>query len=104
MMDLTTIKAMNKEAEGKAKTELKQPYVAKTNGDAGVRSAPAIGDYVPAGWRPTKKYFVDSSGFGASGELALTFNQFLAEVKKGYGYAICEAGQFQVYIQEFEVD
>ncbi len=103
MLSLEEIKRVNTEAMKKAERETEQPYVAKVDGDTGVRSAPNIGDYTPNGWRPTKKYFVDSSGFGASDELALTFSQFLMKVKEGYGYAVCERGEFQVYIQEFEV-
>jgi hypothetical protein len=45
---------------------------------------------------------VDSSGFGEAGEPALTLRQFLGKIKTGCGYAITEAGQFQVYIGEFE--
>ncbi len=103
MLGLDQIIEMNKEAMEKAERNSRQPYVAEVDGDTGVRGAPAIGDYIPKGWRPTEQYFVDSSGFGASYERAMTFSQFLMKVKKGYGYAICEQGQFQLYIQEFEV-
>lgn len=102
MLGLDQIVEMNREAMEKAEQEGIQPYIAEVDGDTGVRSAPSIGDYVPNGWRPTEIYFVDSSGCGAPDELALTFSQFLTKVKEGYGYAICDTGQFQVYIQEFE--
>jgi len=102
MMGLNEIKRMNKEAMGKAEKENKQPYVAKADGDEGVRNAPYIGNYLPNGWKPTEEYFVDSSGLGSPDELAMTFGQFLEKVKEGHGYAISETGQFQVYIQEFE--
>ena len=104
MLGLDQIIEMNKEAMEKAEQDSLQPYVATVDGDDGVRSAPSIGDYIPDGWKPTKVYFVDSSRLGAPDERALTFNQFLTQVKKGYGYAICGPGQFQVYIQEFEVN
>lgn len=104
MLGLDQIVEMNNKAMKKAEQETIQPYVATVDGDDGVRGAPAIGDYIPDGWKPTEKYFVDSLGFGAPDERALTFNQFLTKVKKGYGYVICEQGQFQVYIQEFEVN
>jgi len=103
MLGLEQIVEMNKEAMEKAEQEALQPYVATVDGDDGVRKAPSIGDYIPDGWKPTEKYFVDSSGFGTSYERAMTFSQFLTKVKEGYGYAICERGQFQLYIQEFEV-
>lgn len=103
-MSLDQINKMNRDAMKKAEQMNVQPYIAKVDGDTGVRNAPSIGDYIPDGWRPTEKYFVDSSGLGAPGELALTFDQFLTKVKEGYGYAICDTGQFQIYIQEFEVE
>ena len=65
-------------------------------------SIPFIGEYVPRGWtRTASTYFVDSSGFGGPGELALTFGQFLDKVIPGRGYAVVEAGQFQVYVAEY---
>jgi len=78
-----------------------QPYIAKHDHDEGVKQAPVVGHYIPAGWSPTRRFFVDSSGFGSEGEGALTFGQFLQEVTGDKAYAITEAGQFQVYIQEF---
>jgi len=101
MMDLNSIRAMNEEAEEKARRLRKQPYVAKFDKDVGVRNAPFIGDYVPDGWEVTETFFVDASGFGVEGEPALTFQGFLNKVKKGRGYAIVEQGQFQVYITEY---
>ena len=63
---------------------------------------PFLGDYVPKGWTRTENtYFVDSSGWGGSGELALTLKQLLAKVVPGRGYAVVEAGQFQVYVAEY---
>jgi hypothetical protein len=57
---------------------------------------------VPWGWELTgEEYFVDSSGFGSPGEPALTFDQFATKCTEGMGYAITEAGQFQVYIAEY---
>ena len=52
-------------------------------------------------WRQTEAFFVDSSGMGGQNEPALTFNQLIAEVKQGHGYALISVGQFQVYIAEF---
>ena len=78
-----------------------QPYEAKSDHDEGVKNAPFVGYFIPEGWSPTRKFFVDSSGFGAEGEGALTFGQFLKEVKAGKAYGITQAGQFQVKIQEF---
>ena len=101
MMGLDEIIRMNKEAEERAVRESVKLFRAKRDRDPNVKSAPFIGDHRPKGWRLVKKYFVDSSGFGAENEPALTFNQFVSNVKLGYGYAIIEQGQFQVYIGEF---
>jgi hypothetical protein len=91
---------------------------------------PFLGDYVPAGWRPAlwadmyttprvggywredeeATFMVDSSGFGARDEPALTLIEFRDYIMQSqrpqhtYGWAIREAGQFQivvgVYIQD----
>jgi hypothetical protein len=77
-------------------------YRAKSDKDLGVKGCKVIGDVTPLGYELTETFFVDNSGFGASDELALTFDQFLTKVKAGYFYGIKEVGQFQVYINEFK--
>jgi hypothetical protein len=77
-------------------------YRAKSNGDEGVKGCKVIGWSIPFGYEFVKGYFVDSSGFGQEEEVALTFGQFLKEVKQGYFYGIREVGQFQVKIGEFK--
>lgn len=62
---------------------------------------PFIGSRHPRGYRKVEEYFVDSSGFGAPGEPALTIPQFVDRIKADRAYAITEAGQFQVYITEY---
>lgn len=65
---------------------------------------PFIGDRCPRGFKRTDNvYFVDSSGFGSEGEPALTMRGFIAKLKPSHAYAVCEAGQLQVYVQEFTV-
>lgn len=66
---------------------------------------PAIeGDDLPDEWEPTGTVlFCDSSGFGLPGEPALTPEQLRAELRVGYGYAITDMGQFQLYVSEFQV-
>ena len=54
------------------------------------------------GWEITEVYFVDSSGFGAPGEPALTIEDFIGKLRAGYGYAITGVGLFQVYVTEFK--
>lgn len=101
MMSIENIKQTNKEQEEKAREMNTQPYVAKTNGDKGVRAAPHIGDFKPIGWKQVDTFFVDNSGMGTDDEAALTARQFLTKVKQNRGYAIIEAGQFQVVIAEY---
>jgi hypothetical protein len=64
---------------------------------------PFLGDYVPEGWQMVDDYFVDSSGFGREGELALTLGQFdqIVQEHVGSGWAIVEAGEFQVVIGRY---
>ena len=56
-------------------------------------------------WELEDDYFVDSSGFGAPGEPALTFEQFARKIEeqvcdgdKSVYLSIISSGQFQVYI------
>ena len=78
-------------------------YRAKSNGDVAVfKCGKNIGDKTPIGYEKTDKFFVDNSGFGTDGELALTASAFLTKVKEGFYYAITEIGQFQVYISEYK--
>ena len=101
-MSLGQIEYENKKAEDRARKDKSKLFIAQTNGDLNVRTAPYIEDYKPEGWRQTDTFFVDTSGFEDKNEFALTFNQFIEEVKKGYGYVIISMGQFQVYIAEFK--
>ena len=101
MYALSEIKKMNRKAGVKAKK--RQPYIAgEITGLNDLKKIPNFGDYRPKGWEETKSYFVDHSGFGSDGESALTIGNFLGKMKSGYGYAITEVGQFQLYITEFK--
>ena len=105
MYSLEVIKEMNQEAMNQAIDNNKVPVNVFSNGIVNpqkVKNIPSIGDFRPKNFELVNEYFVDSSGFGAVGEMALTFNQFLEVVKEGYFYAIIETGQFQVYIGEFK--
>lgn len=62
---------------------------------------PSLGSYIPHGWECTDNLFVDSSGFSEIGEAALTQDQMFDTMRErgvGLGYAVMEAGQFQVYV------
>ena len=104
MMGLETIRRMNAAQTVEAETQGVQPYVAISDHDEGVFGCPTLGDYVPSGWNRVNTLFVDQSGFGMDDEPALSINQFLNKVKKGFGYGIGETGQFQLYIHVFEKD
>lgn len=112
MMSPETIRSLSRDAAAKAAREHKAPFIvwpedlnewkAKlANGQYPSFPFPFIGDYKPRGFRKVNEYFVDSSGFGAPGEPALTVSQFLDKLRSGYGYAITEIGQFQLYVGEY---
>lgn len=77
-------------------------YRAKTNGDIGIKGIKVIGEKTPLGYEKTADFFVDNSGFGSESEPALTFDNFLKQVKQGFYYGITSSGQFQVNIAEFQ--
>ena len=108
MMSGAVIERMSREAAQKAAQLKQEPFVVwpedirKWQAE-GVRGFPFpyIGSYKSKGWRKVGTHFVDSSGFGAPGEPALTIEQFTKSLTSGRGYAVIEAGQFQVYVGEF---
>jgi hypothetical protein len=103
MMGLAEIIRLNNKACEKAKKAKLLPYVIK-EGDREKFPPfpfPDFGDYRPKGWELVGEYFVDSSGFGMDDEPALSVNQFLKKLKIGYGYALIEQGEFQVFVGEF---
>lgn len=113
MMSLQAIQAESASAARKAAREKKTPFMLWPQDVARMKTEiadgrlpaipfPFIGSYVPKGWREVERYFVDASGFGREGEPALTVRQFVEKLEPDYGYAITEAGQFQVYVGKFE--
>jgi len=102
MYDLKTLERMEDEAGKNAKEYNLEPLVAEYNGDENITNCPDLGNYEPEGWEYIQNHFVDSTGFGAENEMALTLEQFLAKVKEGLGYSICSAGSFQVNISEWK--
>jgi hypothetical protein len=110
MMGLETIRQLSAEAATKAAQDDLVPF-RYWNADAveedGSFPFPFLGDYVPEGWELVGTHFVDSSGWGQLGEAALTANQFRLVIKSVLGehpktgWAITEAGQFQVYVGEY---
>lgn len=114
MMSLETIRDLSREAARKAARAGKVPFTVEAEDIADLKSKgasaagkmfPFLGSYVPKGWKRTERealFFVDSSGFGDPGEPAMTISQFYEALEAGKGYAVIEAGQFQVYVGEFE--
>ena len=83
---------------------MKALYRAVKDGDENVfKCGKIIGDKnIPIGYKITEVFFVDNSGCGTRGEMALVASDFLSKVKIGHYYAITGIGQFQVYVTEYE--
>jgi len=115
MMTGSAIRELSRRAARNAARRHKTPFLIEKEDiedwkagrpSASARSIPFLGDYVPKGWKRTDRrpLFVDSSGFGSEGEPALTISRFLEALTVGMGYAVIEAGQFQVYVAEYAKD
>jgi hypothetical protein len=108
MMSLSTIRQLSREAAERAADQGKRPYLVEQEDIEYWRDRqvpfpfPNLGDYVPDGWEQVDTLFCDSSGWGAPGEPALTREQLLDVLEPGFGYAVIEAGQFQVYLGKFK--
>lgn len=125
MMDMRAIHALNHDIALEAAKNKRVPFFVtkqdlatyRAHGVAGL-NIPNLGDYLPATWarvnlatawgsrrgldEDMNALFVDKSGVGRPGEPALTLDEFLEALRPGYGYAIVEEGQFQVYVGVFE--
>jgi hypothetical protein len=77
-------------------------YKAKSNGDIGVKYCKVVGIGDIFGYELIQNFFVDNSGFGTENEPALTFSNFLSQVKEELYYGIRDVGQFQVNIGEYK--
>jgi hypothetical protein len=115
MMSLEAIQQLSDEQAEIAAADGKVPYVpfdtAEINRWSTKCPIPNLGSYEPEGWERCDRdewFFVDKSGFGRSDEPAMTLSQFVAAIARydalhrGYGYAIVEEGQFQIYIAPFK--
>lgn len=108
MWSLETINELNQQAAKKARRGQRQPTVPTLDEIDVYPPFPFahLGPYVPPGWERVEDvtWFVDSSGFGRPGEPALTAGEFREAVRSyvndhpDHGFAITEAGQFQVYV------
>lgn len=141
MLSHGTIRAMESEAAADAAMNHREPLSVWPQSVAeDLRGIPFLGDYCPAGWRmaerseftelgfkgssgwsgPEFTFWVDSSGCGAEGEMALTQRQFVDRVSQllravehrdglrrppmVLGFAVREVGQFQVYVGVYVKD
>lgn len=110
MMSLAQIHAESARAAAHAAALGMQPLCFLDPDEAryGVRGIPNLGAHTPDGWHLTRCLFVDASGFGEDDEPAMTFAAFQRHVYRmtrdhgdNVGWAIVEAGQFQVYVGQF---
>lgn len=109
MMSLDTIRQMSDKASRKASRQKSVPYVPYNENEIDNMPSfpfPFLGNFCPKKWVPVgEPIFVDSSGWGADDELALSVSRFknllIDNLKHGYGYGIIEQGQFQVYVQAY---
>ena len=108
MFGLDVIEKMNSKAAIAASRGQKQPRVPTLSeiDDFPPIPFPQLGSHVPAGWERLDDvmWFVDSSGCGRSNETALTVTEFVAALRgyaqenPSHGYAVVDAGQFQVRV------
>lgn len=114
MMSLQSIKQANRERAAEAAAENLTPYVYFDTNEVDAHEGfpfPHLGDYEPYGWELVDEHFVDATGLGSANEPALTVNAFRELIKSEIrnaestlGWAIVEAGQFQVYVGQFVRD
>lgn len=108
MWSLETLDYLNRQAARKARRGQREPFVPSLEeiDNFPPFPFPHLGPYVPAGWERVEDatWFADSSGWGRPGEPALTAGELrqhlrmYAEENPDHGFAIVEAGQFQLYV------
>jgi len=112
MYSLETLRAMNRREVSRHYRN--KPLLPVRTGDDCRRAPDYTGGDIPTiakhfGVVVEQEFFVDSSGFGGSGEAALTFPRFCEKVnalisakpERAYYAAVTGAGQFQVYVTIF---
>lgn len=109
MMGIETIRRVNAERAEAAAAEGLEPftYASPDEVEPGF-PFPHIGTHLPAGWRLAERHFADALGVGEDDEPALSVRQFVALLRErvaehgtDVGFAVIEAGQFQVWVGEF---
>jgi hypothetical protein len=113
MLSLGYIRQLVEERTEEAREEGLKPLSIRQYRDVEsfCRKIPFLGEFVHPAWERVEQvepYFVDSSGWGAKGEPALTFGEFKAVIEnwrksgESVGFGIIEEGQFQVYIAVYK--
>jgi hypothetical protein len=120
-MSYAQIIELNDEATKRACQERLEPYALDEIGLKMLRERftgfpfPMLGDHVAEGWErvdvleegfdaratagdPYRGFFVDKSGFGGDDEPAMSVAELLDALKPGYGYGLCNEGQFQITV------
>jgi hypothetical protein len=111
MMSLESIRAETRKVTKQASRLYFQPYVPLHEDEIKTYPPfpfPNLGDHRPKGWELVDTLFVDSSGWGADDEPAMSVRQLVKKLielqrsDKTYGYGIVEEGQFQLHLGVFE--
>jgi hypothetical protein len=109
MMSLAAIKELSRKAARQAAREHLIPLMVQAEDldriEKHIRYIPNLGTYAPKGYVKVDEYFVDKTGLGYEHEPAMTFGAFCKRLKEngpGYGYAITEEGQFQIYVGVYQ--
>lgn len=112
-MSMEAIRAESDRAARVAARTGKRPYVIFDAAEvdrlqaAGRMPFPFLGSYRPKGWTLCEELFCDASGMGSESEPALTVRALCAKLREyvakdaTYGFAVTEAGPFQVYVGVF---
>jgi hypothetical protein len=107
-MSIQTIHDLSRKAARKAAREHKRPAMIEAEDLDSLEtelSIPNLGDYRPKGYEMIDTWFVDKSGFGSSGERAMTIPRMFEKIREngpGFGYGMIEEGQFQCYVGVFK--
>ena len=113
MMSLDAIRHLNTQVAVEAAEREVVPYVPFDAEEVDYWPSipfPNLGYLASDGWEKTDAvWFVDKTGHGHDGEVALTVEQFKREVRAyvaehpGHGFAVTEEGEFQVYVSAFRL-
>lgn len=112
MMSLETIEEEARLAGEEAEVEGKEPYFLaneESKQDFPPFPFPNLGSYCPEGWEEVDRLFVDKLGsVEQTPEMFLhgcaSIRQLIDWLDVGYGYAIVEEGEFQLYVGKFSYD